>query len=435
MNRRFNFAFVTVSSLLVALLLVGTVLGRSTNSEDAYKQLGVFTEVLSRIKSDYVEEPDVKGVTMGAINGLLESIDPYASYLSADQYKQYLKQKEQNKPGVGLIIAKRYGYIGVVDALPGSSASKAGLNTGDMIEAIKGVSTRDMPLAYADLLLKGDAGSTVELTVMRARKGESQKVTLTRANLKYPAVQAKLLPDQSGWIAIQTYEGGKLKEVVSAIQGLEKQGAKRLVLDLRDSGTGNPEDGIELANLFMDKGVIATLKGQRVSTQTFDAAPAKQITKLPLAVITNRGTASAAEVAAAALLDSKRAEVVGERTYGDAAQRKAISMEDGSAIILAVAKYHSPSGKAIQDAAVTPSVPMADSQEQPEGEEDIQAEPTEAKPRTQDDPVLKKAIDVLVNGVSKSALKGRPESNGPHTRPAAGEPEKPAPLVAPKPNN
>lgn len=407
MNRRFNLAFVTVSSAVVALLLVGTVRGRSSTPEDAYKQLAVFTEVLSRIKSDYVEEPDLKGVTMGAINGLLESIDPYASYLSADQYKQYLKQKDQKRADVGLIISKRYGYLGVIDAIPGSPAAKIGLNTGDMIEAIKGVSTRDMPLAYADMLLKGDAGSTIELTVLRARKPESQKVTLTRTNTKFPAIQQKLLPDQSGWIALQSYEAGKLKDVSSAIENLEKQGAKRLVLDLRDCAVGNPEDGVQLANLFMDKGVIATLKGQRVSTQTFEATPAHQVTKLPVAIITNRGTAGAAEVAAAALLDSKRAEIIGERTYGDAAQRKSVTMDDGSAIILAVAKYHSPSGKAIQDVAVTPSVPMADTPEPQDGEDEAAvpstAEPTEAKPRTVDDPLLKKAIDVLVNGVPKSA--------------------------------
>ena len=117
LNRRFNFAFVSFSTVLVGMLLIGTVLGRSASQDDAYKQLGVFTEVLSRIKSDYVEEPDLKGVTLGAVNGLLESVDPYASYLSADQYKQYLKAKDQKRGDVGLILSKRFGYIGVVDSV------------------------------------------------------------------------------------------------------------------------------------------------------------------------------------------------------------------------------------------------------------------------------------------------------------------------------
>ena len=406
MNRRFNIAFVSFSTVLVGALLAGAVMGRGATSEDPYKHIAVFTEVLSRIKSDYVEEPDLKGVTMGAVNGLLEAVDPYASYLSADQFKQYQKQKDQKRAETGLILSKRFGYIGVVDAIPGSPAAKAGLNTGDMIESIKGVATRDMPLAYAELLLKGDAGSSVDLTVLRVRRPESQKVTLTRANVKFPAVQSKLLPDQTGHIALQSLEPGKVKEVSSAIESLEKQGAKRLVLDLRSCAFGAPEDGLALANLFLDKGLMGYLQGQRITKQNFEAVPGKQVTKLPVAVVTNRGTAGGAEVAAAALLDLKRSEVVGERTYGDAAMRKAITLDDGSALILAVAKYYSPSGLAIQDKAVMPSVPMADAPEPTDSDDDTAApEPVETKPRTGDDPLLKKAIDVLINGAPKAAAK------------------------------
>ena len=406
MNRRFNIALVSFSTVVVGVLLAGAVLGRGATSEDPYKHIAVFTEVLQRIKSDYVEEPDLKGVTMGAVNGLLEAVDPYASYLSADQFKQYQKQKDQKRADTGLILSKRFGYIGVVDAIPGSPAAKAGLNTGDMLESIKGVATRDMPLAYAELLLKGDAGSSIDLTVLRTRKPESQKVTLTRANVKFPAVQSKLLPDQTGHIALQTLEPAKVKEVASAIESLEKQGAKRLVLDLRNCAYGTAEDGVPLANLFLDKGLIGYLQGQRVTKQTFDAVASKQVTKLPLVVVTNRGTAAAAEVAAAALLDLKRAEVVGERTYGDAAMRKAITLDDGSALILAVAKYYSPSGISIQDKAVTPSVPMADAPEPVDSDDDSATpDPAEAKPRTGEDPLLKKAIDVLINGVPKTTAK------------------------------
>src|SRR5258707_1743861 len=135
MNRRFQFAVVASSAVIVALLLFGAT-GRSASPDTPYTNLGVYSEVLSRIKADYVEEPDMKAVTLGAINGMLESIDPYASYLNADQYKQYLKSKEGQKAGVGLMLSKRFGYMGVVDALPGSPASKAGLGTGDVIETI-----------------------------------------------------------------------------------------------------------------------------------------------------------------------------------------------------------------------------------------------------------------------------------------------------------
>jgi carboxyl-terminal processing protease len=426
LSRRFNLSFVVLSSCLVAALLAGAMKGRSAPPEDAYKQLSVFAEVLSRIRSDYVEDPDLKGVTLGAINGLLESIDPFASYLSADQYKQYLKAKDQKRANVGLVLAKRYGYIGVVDSIPGSPAAKAGLNTGDMVETIKGVSTRDMPLAYAEMLLEGDAGTDIELTVLRVRRPESQKVVLTRAEIKYPAVDGKMVESDTGWIIVQSLERSKAKGVAAVIANLEKQGAKRLVLDLRDSATGSIEDGIAVADLFLDKGTITKLKGQRTSEQVFEAKPSTQVTKLPLAVITNRGTAGAAEIAAAALLDNKRAEVIGERTYGDAAQRRAITLDDGSAIILAVAKYHLPSGGSIAEKGVTPTVPFAD-QPEPASEEEEEAapsdQPTELKPRTPEDPALKKAIDVLINGVKKDAAGGA-------TPPARERPEIP-PLTEP----
>src|SRR6202044_2967320 len=147
-----------------------------------------------------------------------------------------------------------------------------------------------------------------------------------------------------------------VKDVAAKIDDLQKQAAKQLVLDLRHCATGEPEAGEQLANLFLDKGLITYTEGQKVERHDITADPANDRSHLPLAVIVDRGTADGAEIAAAALLDDKRAEVVGERTYGDASIRKPITMEDGSAVILSVAKYYSPSGKAIQDTGVTPSV-------------------------------------------------------------------------------
>ena len=158
MSRRIKFFVASTSTCLVFVLLFGAMRGKSASPEDTYRHLAVYTEVLSRIKSDYVEEPDMKSVTLGAVNGLLESIDPYASYLNADQYKQWLKSKDQHKADVGLVLSKKFGYVGIVDAIPGSPAAKAGLTTTDVLETINGVATRDMPLAFAQLLLRGRSG-------------------------------------------------------------------------------------------------------------------------------------------------------------------------------------------------------------------------------------------------------------------------------------
>src|SRR5512138_1693697 len=144
MNFRFKFVVLSTSVCLLVLLLAGAHLGRSAStSDDAYRHMAVFSEVLSRIKSDYVEEPDLNSVTLGAVNGLLESVDPFASYLNADQFKQYQRDKDASKGDVGMVLAKRFGYVAVVSVLPGSPAALAGIATGDLVESIKGVATRD----------------------------------------------------------------------------------------------------------------------------------------------------------------------------------------------------------------------------------------------------------------------------------------------------
>jgi len=403
MNSRIKIFVASTSTCLVFVLLFGAMRGKSASPEDTYRHLAVYTEVLSRIKSDYVEDPDMKSVTLGAVNGLLESIDPYASYLSADQYKQWVKSKDQHKADVGLVLSKKFGYVGIVDAIPGSPAAKAGLTTTDVLETINGVATRDMPLAFAELLLQGDAGSTVEVGVLRFRKPEPQKLTLTRAVIEYPAVTAKMLPEQVGLVQVESLEGHSVKDVATKVEELQKQGAKRLVLDLRHCATGGPGDGSKLANLFVDKGLITYIQGQKVPREDTNADASADISHLPLVVIVDRGTADGAEIAAAALL-GKRAEVVGERTYGDASVRKVITMDDGSAVILSVAKYYSPDGKAIQDTGVTPSVPVAEV-EPPAVDDD--GNPVSAEPQQPtEDILLKKAIEVVTKGKNDVASTG-----------------------------
>lgn len=406
MSSRLKYLVVSTSTCLTLVLLIGIGLGRSASADDTYKHLGVFSDVVSRIKSEYVEEPDMKSVTLGALNGMLEAIDPFASYLNADQYKEYLKNHDLKRADVGLIISKKYGYlgeVGVVGTIPGSAAAKAGLNTGDMIETIGGVATRDMPLAFASLLLKGDPGSTVDLSVIRARHPEPTTIKLTRSMVTLPPVETRMLANNVGYINVDALSPDIVKQVASAVEQAQKNGAQKLMLDLRNCAAGSPEDGIALANLFLKSGRIAYLVGQKVPRQNFDADPAKAITALPLAVLVNRGTASGAEVAAAALQDDKRAQLVGERTYGDAAMRKAITMEDGGAIILSVAKYYSPEGSAIQDKQVVPANPVSDADaivDVDDNGEPITDDATDKAPikKVEDDAVVKKALELLAKG-------------------------------------
>jgi carboxyl-terminal processing protease len=427
MNSRFKWTVVGSSTCVAVLLLIGAQNGRAVSTDDVYSHLKVYTEVLERIKLEYVEQPDMKSVTLGAIDGLLESVDPFASYLTADQYSQYEKARAASKGGVGLILAKRYGYVAVVDSIPGSPSEKASIATGDLIESINGVATRDMPLAYAEQLLSGSAGTTVDISLLRLRNPDPQRITLTRGDIVLPSVTDRLLPGNVGYVHVTSVAGDRIADAKARIQRLKKEGAQYVVLDLRHCSTGDQANGIGLANLFLDKGEIATLHGQKGEKKEFDAQPENDIWSGPVVVITDRATAGGAEIAAAALLDDKRAPVLGERSYGDASLRETIKMEGGGgAIILSTAKYYSPSGKAIQDSGVTPSVMVAENDTTPEVDEDGNPVPQPA-PKSNEDNLLKQAVDLVTGKTTVAAL-----TNDAHAANPSNEAQPPIIQKAPK---
>jgi len=416
MTSRIKLLVITTSTCLVLFLLVGAVVGRGAGTRDAYRHFQVLTEVLSRIKSEYVEEPDMEGVTLGALNGLLEAIDPYASYLDEDQYRQYRQSLEQNQAGLGLVLSRRVGYVSVVDTVPGSPADQVGIQTGDMIEAIDGVATRDMPLAYAEVLLRGRAGSTVNLTVLRVRQqaAEPQEIVVARAVVESPPIESRMLDDGIGYVRVRSLEEGKTAEIANHLSDLMNAGAEKILLDLRRSATGDPEEGLALADLFLDDGLMVYLEGQNHPREDFRAASDDTICRLPMVVVVNRGSAQGAEIAAAALLANDRAEVVGERTYGDAAVREAVPLRDKGAVILSVAKYHAADGAALQDEGVVPTVVQFAPEPLPpiDGEEP-RIEPVPEVPLSED-VLIQKAIEVLQGESAQAARNLEPsvrESN------------------------
>jgi carboxyl-terminal processing protease len=392
-------AAILVSSFAVLLfVVVGSMGGVHASSTDgSYRQLQVYSEVLSRVRSEYVEEPNIPKVTDGALHGLLESLDSNSSYMTADAYKQYKAHKSEAKGDIGATISKRFGYAAVVSVLPGSPAEKAGLEATDIFESIEGVSTRDMSLPEIRNMLAGSAGSQVNVSVVRARRAEPQKVVITRDVVSIPPVSDKMLEEGIGYVKVDALTRGKAQEISSKIKSLEKSGAKKLVLDLRNASDGDEGEGVAVANLFLNHGTITYLQGQKYPREAFNADPAKAITTLPVAVVVNKGTAGPAEIVAAAILENARGDVVGDKTFGDGSVQKTIDLPDGGALILSVAKYYSPSGKAIQDTAVTPNVVVADEEDSvvPEDEDQTSAPEQEAKPKNTVDDQLKKAVEVL----------------------------------------
>ena len=394
-------AAILVSSFAVLLFMVVGGLGgvRASSNDGAYRQLQVYSEVLSRVNSEYVEDPNIPKVTDGALHGLLEALDSNSSYLSPREFDDYKSKKSDAKADIGAAVSKRFGYAAVISVVPGGPADKAGIQGSDIFEAIEGHSTREMSLAGIRALLSGQPGSTVTVSVVRARRAEPQKLTVTRDVVAIPTATEKLMEDGVGYIKVDTLTKGKSAEIASRIKSLQKQGAKKFVLDLRNNGEGDESEGIATANLFLNHGTITYLQGQKYPREAFTADPAKAITTLPVAVLVNRGTAGPAEVVAAAILENARGDVVGDKTFGDGSVQKLIDLPDGSALILSVAKYYSPSGKAIQDVAITPNVLIADTDDDaaaPDEEPDPATPADENKVKApQTDEQLRKAIDVL----------------------------------------
>src|SRR5882762_8111866 len=254
-----------------------------------------------------------------------------------------------------------------------------------------------MSLVEIRSMLAGTRGSTVNVSVVRARRAEPQKMVITRDVVTVPPVSDKMLEDSIGYVKVDALTKGKTQEIASKIKLLEKSGAKKLVLDLRNTSDGEESEGVATANLFLNHGTITYLQGQKYPREAFNADPAKAVTTLPLAVLVNRGTAGAAEIVAAAVLENARGDVVGDKTFGDGSVQKTIDLPDGGALILSVAKYYSPSGKVIQDTAVTPTVVVADAEDTvgPEDEEPETTPQPEAKPKNTQDDQLKKAVEVL----------------------------------------
>ncbi|KAA6457619.1 PDZ domain-containing protein [Acidobacteria bacterium AB60] len=352
--------------------------------DGAYRQIGVYQQVLRRIQSDYVTDPNINTVTTGALHGLLESLDADSSYLSPTEYKIYKDRPATGVAQVGLTVSKRFGYATVVSVVPGSPADHEHISDGDVIESIGDQSTRELSLAVIRLMLEGKPGSSVTVTVVRPRKSDPDKVTLTRAVVAAPA------------LADQQYEGGsilylkpgivtsaRVDEIVAKIKANKN---RKIVLDLRDAAGGDEEEGLRLANLFINQGTLAALEGQKYPKKTFAADPALCLTTAPLVVLVNRGTYGPAELTAAAIQNAKRGDVVGERTFGEGSVQKTIDLPDGAALLLTIAKYESADGKKIQDEAVVPTVQVGQV-----ADDDLSDE----NPPNKEDAPLNKALEIL----------------------------------------
>lgn len=400
MSKKLRILLLTSSIVILAFAVVGGlgVHAATSNSSGAYSHIQVYSEVLYHIRAEYVEEPNMPSVTNGALHGLLESLDANSSYLSPSEYKTFKQKKTEGKANIGATISKRFGYAAVVSIIPGGPADKAGIGSGDIIETMEGKSTHDMSLAEIKSTMSGEKGSNLDCTIIRIRKIEPQKISITRDLVTPPAATEQLMADGVGYIKALELNKGKAQEIATKVKSLQKQGVKKLILDLRDDSEGDEEEGVATANLFLNHGLIAYLEGQKYARVTYNADPQKKITDLPLVVMVNRGTSGAAEIVAASILENARGDVLGDKTFGDGSVQKLIEVPDGSALILSVAKYYTPKGKAIQENGITPNIEVASTDDAavlPDDDDSSGSteEPQKAAPK--EDEQLQRALEVL----------------------------------------
>jgi carboxyl-terminal processing protease len=373
----------------------------------------VYGEVLQKVQQDYVDDPNMRTVTAGSLHGMLESLDSQSSYLTPREYDEYKKKLTNTGTAeTGLTLSKRYGYIIVLSVLPESPGTKVGIRSGDIFESISGFTTRDMSVGQAMNLLNGQAGTGVKVGVIRRGKATPEEVDLVREKLATPKIIAQKVDPDILVLRIPSLDAGRADEIRNRLLDAEKQGVRKVILDVRECGRGQVSEAISAARLFVSSGTLTTLRGQTVSAQVFSAEPKQVIWKNPVSVLIDATTSGAAEVLASAIVANHRGDVVGERTFGLASEQKLVTLDDGAALILTVANYYNPGGKSILEEGVTPTevvraVPEDDSDTTEE--EAAPAPPTQKepglgpRPLSPEDPIFHRALDLLKAPAKKAA--------------------------------
>src|ERR1041384_4068386 len=411
-----------ILTLLSATLTLYTAVGGwiSTRAQqpanDPNAQLRIFESVLQHIQNDYVDEPNMEKVRAGALRGLAYGLDPYSTYLTPEQVKDYRAGNKGNQVGIGAELSQASSFLYVVAPIKGSPADQSGVRAGDIIEYIDGKATRDISLYDARQLLNGAAGTDVKLRILRAG---TRPLTLTvkRGAFRAPASEAKMETGRIGVLRINSLDKDEAADAKAKLQELIKQGAQKIVVDLRSVAGGDIQEGVAVANLFVREGSIAkTIGREQKVLKSFDADPKAVLFNGPALVLIDNGTAGAAEVVASAFLENKRGEVVGEKSFGAGAEQELFTLRDGDGWLLTTEKGAWGSGKPFlgedrNHSGIAPSVevkkPESSDGDIGDNEPNDEEKPNQAntKPNNPSEPVapkiqpediqLKKALEIL----------------------------------------
>ncbi len=388
MTARSRLLVALASTALIGYVALGSFLGRVLG-DTSYGQLAVFNEVVRLVVEAYVEPVNIDRAMAGARLGLGDALDGDSSYLDAEEFRLFQQPVKDTDAEIGVVLTRRFSFLMVVSSRPGSPADKAGLRAGDILKAIDGRHSRPLAASTGQRLLRGAPGSLVKLAVLRAG-AEPFEISVVRERLSASAPRGKMLEGGTGYLKVGEFPARVADDLRGEVESLKKSGAKTLVLDLRKAAYGAPEEGVRVAEIFLKGGVVTKLAGSKFPELVLSADAARGAWDGPLAVLVDTGSAGPAEIVAAAMLDSGRASVVGEHTFGRAAIQKTVALPDGG-LVLTVAKYSSPKGTAIHGRGVEPSVPVASADDGEEGD------------AANRDLILEKALEVLRDGEAKKA--------------------------------
>ncbi|OGR07476.1 MAG: peptidase S41 [Deltaproteobacteria bacterium RIFOXYD12_FULL_50_9] len=331
----------------------------SAKTEDTYKSLETFSNVLSMVQKNYVEEVDPNQAIEGAIKGMLVNLDPHSSYLKPDDFKELKVETKGSFTGIGVEITQKDGILTVVSPIEGTPGYKKGLKAGDRIVKIGDDSTAEMSLMDAVKKLRGPKGTKVSITIHRSGWTILKKITLVRDEIPLQSVKSKVLEPGYGYIRVSQFQSKTTKDFTDALQEMiaKEKTIKGLVLDLRNNPGGLLDQAVKLADVFLEEGVIVSTKG-RITDQNmiFNARNDDGKYDFPLIVLVNEGSASASEIVAGALQDHKKAIVLGAQTFGKGSVQTIIPLSNGAGLRLTTARYYTPSGISIQAKGITPDI-------------------------------------------------------------------------------
>jgi carboxyl-terminal processing protease len=411
MSFRTKFALILMSATLAVYTVVGGWISTRAQqpANNPNDQLRIFESVLQHIENDYVDAPDMAKVRAGALRGLAYGLDPYSTYLTPEQVREFNETAKNTQVGIGAELSQVASFLYVIAPMKGSPADQAGIRAGDIIEYIDGKATRDISLYDAKQLLNGVSGSEVKLRVLRAN---SRPLTLAvkRGSFRAPAAEARLEAGKIGILKVNSFAAGEGADARARLADLIKQGAQKIVLDLRGTAGGSIDEAVAVANLFIKDGMLAQTSGREGKTlKTFTADSKAAIFSGPVVALIDSGTAGAAEVVASALLERNRGEVVGEKSFGAGADQQLFTLRGGDGLLLTTVKWASASGKSFlgEDRAhsgVAPSVEVkrpevadaVDPDDLTGNDDDPQpAKPLNDKPEPAPEPVAPKPVEDL----------------------------------------